>query len=329
MSIKITWTNDDVVDEIKIYRSDSRIDLATLPEPLAVIAGTEVEFVDVTARRSQIYYYVVAKIKEDSALGANDGEVLYSPNSVHGYYPETGHGTNLIKRGDWVHGYFGIVSPDEFFSNPQLCQDIRAKTEKILTPLSEDPIWHKFIYQGKILFVPQMSVTSTAISWRELYHMGAVFGDEFVDGTFPPALDYVPTKQGLTLELDGYTYKVRLMRFTSGDSIEGISDDDLALTLGVHSSTISNSEYFQTVSRLLASDYDVHKNGRLDNLMNLTANGASRLGQELKVTVLEDVRTPTKNVTVGGTSGNEQILATVDTELQVANRYHPVLELVL
>lgn len=329
MSIKITWTNDEVVDEIRIYRSQTRVDLAALPTPLSTIAGDQVEFVDVTAKRGEIYYYVVAKVKNDTAPGANDGEVLYSPNSVHGYYPETGHGSNLLKRGSWEHGYFGQVAAAEFFTTQQFCSDFQAKTTLPLTPYGTDPVWHKFIYNGKILFIPQNTVTSTSLAWRQLYHAGAVFGDAESVGVYPPGLDYQPTQQDLTLELDGYSYIVRLIRFCTNPVADGLTEADLELHLDKHDPWITGSEYFQTIARLLASDFIRHSNPRIDNVMNFGTYGVNRFGQELSATEVEGVRTLSNLVTTGGASGTEQNLTTFNTETQVAYRYHPVLELIL
>lgn len=326
MSIKITWTNDEVVDEIKVYRSEQRIELAALPTPLATIAGDLVEYVDVTARRGTIYYYIVAKIVNDSAPGANDGEVLYSPNSEHGYFPETGHGPNKLKRGNWSYGYFGKVNAAEFLTPARFCSEFRAQTGMDLTPLGTDPQWHKFIHNGKVLFSPVTSLTSTALSWRELYHLGAVFGDDTSDGVYPAGLDYVPTKQDATVQVDGYIYRVRLIDCTTADTLLGIKDDDMVLHTGKHTEAITNSEYFQTMARLLSSNFTRHSNTRLDNLLAFGATGQARLTCNLYADAGGAL---TNQVWVGGNTGTEEVLVKASTETQVVNRWHPVLELIL
>lgn len=113
MSIRLTFTNPNNADSVKIYRDVNPIDLNALPAPLATLPGNATTFSDVTAVRNTVYYYVIASFK--------GSDVLFTPNQQYGYFPDTGPGPSKLLRGNWNEGYFGTVSQTELFATQELC----------------------------------------------------------------------------------------------------------------------------------------------------------------------------------------------------------------
>lgn len=252
MSIKLAWgSQNNTADAVTIYRSLTTIDLANLPTPLATLPGTAVEFVDATAARNTVYNYVIAITK-----GA---DTVLSQNKLYGHFPDTGPGPANLLRGTWESGYFGTLTQTEFYPSAELVAAIGVTS----TPNnSVAQIWHKFILDGKILFIPQYSITANA-SPLTVYQAGAAYGsDDFGDHPWPGKgiLNTVGYTQNKTVTRSGYTFKVRLPKGATTPTNVPVSQtwDD----------TISNSEWFRTMGRIFLNPRQtVFSNSRFDDVL--------------------------------------------------------------
>lgn len=207
MSIKLSWVNRNVnvVDSIKIYRSLSAIDIASPGTALAVLPGTALEYTDTTVTRNTLYHYVVETVQ--------GGSSVFGAEFVYGYYPDTGPGPKVLKRGDWSFGYFGPVTVDDFISTAQFISLLREfaglssfNYANTFTPAFD--LWYKFVLNGKIIFMPRRP--STQHYWQQYYNWGLVYG---VDG-----MGSAPAGTGATFNVNqkrvitvgDYSYMVRM-----------------------------------------------------------------------------------------------------------------------
>lgn len=122
-------------------------------------------------------------------------------------YKNSGPGPQILEYGDTQAGFFGEVSATELFSTSALREQVGLST--IGTVVIEYPIWLKFIYKGKFLFIPK-SPLSYGYSWSMLYEKGLVYG---VDDVGPTELfsHLEQTNQLRVVIKDGYRFKVRLI----------------------------------------------------------------------------------------------------------------------
>lgn len=107
----------------------------------------------------------------------------------------TAPGPKTLFAGTPQAGFFGVVPARDLFSGDELAQAV-GLTAGIAHNDQEG--WLKFMYEGKILFKSVKTYRHT-ISWRQLNQAGIVFGDK-------------------TVEKDGHTYAVRLMKGTDSDA---------------------------------------------------------------------------------------------------------------
>lgn len=309
MSVRISWTNSREYDSIRIYRSESKIELDNLPVPITEVAGNATFYVDILAKDNVIYYYLLGKV--DSV----DGIERYSQNKTFGNFPRTGHGPTRLRQGNWNKGYFGKVEAVELFDVNEMTEAFNERLLSVdptaqpmtLTNTSGVPRptshWHKFIHNGKILFIPDSSVAGTfywngnygyyqMVGWLMLYKMGAVFGTDG-PGTPPDGVDPVP--QDFIITREGYKYRVRLMRCTDGSLGDVVSSElftNQALgefALDKSSDIFNESEYFGLYNSLFKESWIPSKGTRLSGDRRPIVGAASDmvLCQEL----LEDEET--------------------------------------
>lgn len=203
MSTKLTWASQagQSLDSIKIYRSNSYINPNSPGTPLATLAATATEYVDSTVLNNNIYHYRVVYVKgADNAFG---------DNQIIGYYSDTGPGPQTIQRGTWELGYFGELTPAEFWNFTDLKAAIPGATTMTINPATTFT-WMKLAYKGKILFVPNTFFFS-AVSFNDLYVAGLIFG---VDGggDLPVGVTTVtgyPTNQKVVVSKGEFSYMVR------------------------------------------------------------------------------------------------------------------------
>lgn len=196
MDTILKWTNLNVgAFTTKIYRGTAPLDRANLSNPIATLTNGESTYTDTTTVRGTLYYYVFETIKGSDKVLSNNIAVRAVPRK--------GPGPDAVIQGDYTYGYFGSLLSSEFINTPDLSAAIGVATGNIV---QGGPVWHKWVRNGKILYVPQGSLRS-ALMWTSLYNAGAVFG---VDGPGPynPG---APVNQTAKVQIGQDWFKVRLM----------------------------------------------------------------------------------------------------------------------
>lgn len=157
---------------------------------------------------------------ERKALRLHDGETLggFEMVGVRAYEPPAGPGPEVPIAGNGKAGFFGEVSSEEFITVPEL---FAAVGLSVGTQINLDTVWLKFILDNRLLFMPKLNI-GERVSWNDLYARGLVYGtDDF--GLFP---DTTPVVQNATVEIQGFQFKVRLLK--------GADSDPSALSSGYH-----------------------------------------------------------------------------------------------
>ena len=170
MSISINWQSQASkdIDAIEIYRitgATGNINVNALPAPIATLSKEATSYVDVNVVDKTIYRYWIAAVKGTE-------RTLNFP-ITQGFFLNMGPGPRELKRGTWQRGWFGKVSNEEMFT----AVGVRGLVSKLYMFSWNPDYWDKFIYNGKILFIPNKSMgVATPIA---LYQAGIVYG---VDG---------------------------------------------------------------------------------------------------------------------------------------------------
>lgn len=205
MSIRLAWSNVNaaIADGIRVYRSTSSIDPNALPAPLVTLAGDALLYEDTAVVAGTFYYYRLGFFK-----GTDE---LLSEEYYHGHFPDTGAGPAKLLRGDWKRGYFGRVPIANFITALDLSNAVGYTTGAVNTDANLTH-WLKFVYKGKILFIPNAYVRSSA-TFRTLYDAGLVYGVEG-NGSWPSgatAMNGAAVAQNKKVTIAGKQYRVRLM----------------------------------------------------------------------------------------------------------------------
>ncbi len=190
MPLQLTWKDRNLFsDGTRIYRSEQPMSPAALPAPLVTLAPGVMSYIDNDVVQNKLYYYILETFK------GNDK--LQSSEHVLGSFPYTGPGRNQPLRGDFRDGYFGTLTMSEMFTDTEL--------HALLSPGGTRPNtatkWFKFALDGKILFTPNSSM-STSVTWDNLNQKNLVFG---FNGPNPPA----------QVEKNGHRFAVRLFTGTN------------------------------------------------------------------------------------------------------------------
>lgn len=198
MSIRINWVNpNNQFDRIKIYRSTTKFTKNNPPEMLAEIpSGTT--YLDTTSVLDTLYWYAIGVVS-----GVDESISVLNPAIQLSSY---GPGPTELLRGNNEFGYFGTVTQEQLFTatEVQVGVGVTATTVGVIT-------WEKFIYQGKILYLPSRAL-HTGLSWNALYGIGCVFG---TDDTGLGAHGLAPKNQRKIISKGDDDFIVRLPRFTT------------------------------------------------------------------------------------------------------------------
>ena len=203
MYIDLNWVNlNNVNVTLEIYRGDNPLDRDNLPvSPVATIADGATTWRDTDVELGKTYYYVFKTISDtDEHISVN-----YPIRAIN----RRGVGSQDIRDGDANLGYFGTVSSGQFITANELKEKIDLTAGAVYNPF---PIWHKFIRNNKILFIPQTPIVEN-ISWNALWNADVVYGKEdsgnpFIEGG----------KKVVTIGADQYI--VRLMTGFRDDEYE-------------------------------------------------------------------------------------------------------------
>jgi hypothetical protein len=248
MHIKIGFNNRNINAEgIRVYRSlNTPIDTSNLPAPLATIAPTATFYNDETVVKDATYYYVFEVFKgTDTVRTAN-----IKATAV--YY--TGPGNQTLKGGDLSAGYYGLVSAVDFVDWNTFYTLVGLEPgSKPATVVQE---WLKFVYKGKILFVPKQPLGTVA--WSTLYSRGLVYG---VDSAGPRERNTIaPVNQLKIITIQGVSFKVRLMRGLPEDAdltrAYTAANNTPAVIVSGQSSTILTPESNDSIYDLNGSEWD-------------------------------------------------------------------------
>lgn len=198
MSITLNWKLPAgiTLDNVVIYRDVTPLNKNSLPAPLVTLPGNSITYVDNTLTSDKVYYYIVSFVK-----GA---DVSYSGNYEMGYFSDLGPGPSKLLMGNWTYGYFGEMTPAEFMT----AADLKAQLGNPNFSFTEPSSWHKFVYKGKILFIPGSTLVAS-VTWNALYLAGLIFGTNDT-GTFPAAVAKpTPVNQNRRVIVKGYELIVR------------------------------------------------------------------------------------------------------------------------
>lgn len=199
MKNTLKWTNRSVMPfTTKIYRGTAPLDRANLTNPIATLTAGESTYED-TVTRGTTNYYVIETIKGSDKQSSNNIPILA--------LPRRGPGPLQLKFGDFNYGYFGTVPARDFVATQSLVEAAGLTGKLGIGAIQqESPYWHKFVRNGKILFVPNGPLLR-AINWKILYDNGLVFG---VDGPGPYNAG-ANVNQNKRITLGTSVFKIRLM----------------------------------------------------------------------------------------------------------------------
>lgn len=244
MSIKITWTSlKSVPDTLTIYWSDTAFTPNNLPSNSAVIPPASTSYTDTTIPVNSIRYYMVKATK----AGLND---MYSQCLVQGHYPNTGPGSNQILRGDWNLGLMDILTPAQMFTVAGLKTALGLATSWGGT-VNEATVtaWYKFIYKGKILFIPNATFSNaSSLRWPDIYNNGLIYGVDgpgvapfdLVTGGLAPAVA-APVNQKKVVKVGVNNFLVRAPR---------LSTLPTSTELPADTSSFVDGEWWETMCRM-------------------------------------------------------------------------------
>jgi hypothetical protein len=197
MDTVLNWTNLGAPGTFvtKIYRGTAPLDRANLANPIATLSAGENTYTDTTTVRDTLYYYVFETI-----VGADKQS---TPNIPIRAVPRKGPGPTGLLIGDFTYGYFGSMQSGELINT----NDLRAAVGLTIGSVNQQgPIWHKWIRNGKVLYVPNGPLCGN-ISWKALYDLGLVYG---VDGAGPSNAG-ANVNQSAKVTIGGEQFRVRLM----------------------------------------------------------------------------------------------------------------------
>lgn len=203
MYIDLTWVNlNNVNVTLNIYKGNDPLDRDLLPEePVAVIADGKTSWRDHNVELGKTYYYVFETISDtDTHVSVN-----YPIRAIN----RRGIGPQDIVDGDANLGYFGTVSSGQFITTNELKEKVGLDDGAVNQPF---PIWHKFIRNNKVLFIPHTPIMQS-LSFNHLWNANVVYGNEVAPNPF-----IAGGKKVVTIGADQYI--VRLMTGYRDDSYE-------------------------------------------------------------------------------------------------------------
>lgn len=202
MTIQIKWPSQASkgLTSIELYRKvgwNATLDVVNPGTPYKVLDPSATSFTeslnDLTEKT--MYSYWVAAVKGD--------ERLIGAKIVQPFYLDTGPGAQAPIRGDWICGYFGRLTKDEFFNRQEVLAQLTATQQGVYQ--AEPQYWHKFVYRGKILFFPETH--QGYASYASVYNAGLMSGD--VELAIIPN-GSTKTPQNTRVQKDGRQYILRM-----------------------------------------------------------------------------------------------------------------------
>ncbi len=262
MGITIKWDDqtDQALDAVEIYRSTTKIDENNPGQPIASLPGDAVLYEDTGVLVGNTYHYRVALVKGQNRV--------FGAEQTQGYYSNLGPGPQKVIRGDWVAGFFGEYLPVDFVTHADVANKIKAavkNTTGISFSTSTGGNWYKFVYKGKILYIPSVQLL-TSTNWTTGYNAGFIFGtDDF--GNSPTGVPGA-VNQRCIIEIGGLQYIARAIRLSDKPTTQYLTDP----------LDFNDSEWKGTYARLRADGAaitDATVQPRMNDLSNLNSTGSA------------------------------------------------------
>lgn len=215
MSIKLNWDfSKEGEDGTRIYRSLTPFTKDELPEVYVEIGSGVREYVDEQTEPHTVYCYRFGRVEGESET-VSELHSAYS-NSYTGPGPQT-----LIAGNFHDVGLFGEVEKTDFWTPHELCLD--CGIEQFSHGLSGDgnndfSKWLKVFHNGKVKYIA-LSPMADAVSWKDLYENGLVFGQEgdCLDQVSEElASELTPTGQRKVIQYDLNYFIPRLLEGANG-----------------------------------------------------------------------------------------------------------------
>lgn len=242
--------------------------------------------------------------------------LMSSVNKGQSYFPDSGPGNKILKKGNSDIGYFGTVTSTELFAGWELSTALGFTAG---TVYKEDAnTWMKFIYKGKYLFVCK-EITRFNLSWNDIYKAGAMYGIKG-PGPYPVAGSAKDQFNIMVKEEAGVSMPwklvIRSLKGANVDPYVGVDYTAFGLAEG--------NEFNDLIFRLLA----VGANGRPNTGIFETWPGADLMMGTGQNTILQETsQANVANAMVRGATGTT-IQAVKATVRAAADGWRPVLELV-
>lgn len=315
MKLTLTWKNFNVAPvSMAIYRGDAPLDPAALPAPLVTLTAGEQTWVDSTVTRGQLYYYMFV------TTGATDK--VPTRNYPIRAVPRRGHGPTDLMYGDYELGYFGQLTSLEFATSVDVLKALGFDSANANAWVSVNsgglPVWHKFAYKGKVLYMPAGAITNTGgVNWMSLAQKGAVYGTGTALPDFTTPKHNTMQDAGITIGPD--RYRIRLPRGTEGDPSVPTTQVTGTITTG-------NSEW-DALCATMASWINI--NQKLPNVAAL-APSAFYFTNGSRGVLCQEVNANNIVLERGANTGGVVSVSgvTVTNPISVVGAYLPILELV-
>lgn len=139
------------------------------------------------------------------------------------HFPQSGPGVKILQFGNGASGFFGEVTAAELFTTSEIVAFSKLTTG---TDVIANPVWLKFAYKGKFLFIPKLPIR-TNVEWATLYEKGLVYGED----TVGPPLSPQTTYQFVIAKKNTSYLKIRLIHgdtINPSSMVSGSSDNVLS-----------------------------------------------------------------------------------------------------
>lgn len=236
MAITLTWAPQVGLDAIEIYRGSTRINEAAPGEPKAVLAADAVQYVDEDVVENSNYFYTVVAVKA--------GNRTFSASRCIPYLSKWGpdNPSSMRPRGDMDAAYLCYL-PNTMLVDPAGLWAMLPET----APLGKGTWthWLKFIFNGKVLFVPNVAagVSSLTGSYNQLNASGLLFGES--DPAKLPSWAAAGVNHKKIITIGENEYIVRAMRISNAPLDTFLTSQD----------QLTGSEYHSTIARFTRLSY--------------------------------------------------------------------------
>lgn len=203
MAITLKWAPQSGLDSIEIYRDSKRIDESAPGAPKATLPGDAVEYVDEDVVENSNYFYTVVAVKA--------GNRTFSASRCIPYLSKWGPSdpSSMTPRGDMDAAYLCYL-PNNMLVDPAglwaMLPEAAALTKGTWSH------WLKFIFNGKIIYVPNISPGqgSLTASYNQLNAAGLLFGES--DPAKLPSWAAAGVNHKKVISIGENEYIVRVMR---------------------------------------------------------------------------------------------------------------------